>query len=272
MAHMGDDHQRAVESVMRAIDLVEERMMDDMGAGDMAAAAYYSNFYFSRLFSRATGHAPYDYLMRRRIAVAAEQVVATTRNITDIALDFGFEVPETFARAFRRCFGCLPSEARKLGSYRQSIARTRIDRSYVEAMLTSGWPIVDSFEVKDMIIVGEWHLYNPLISPQDLAAEMVMVIERDHLLLPKKICLGSRSTEMKSNGTNVPYFPLSATAISGGVWARFKIQATQDLERILEFAYRVWIPTTGYSFAPPYDLIEAKTDEWCLFLPLRPLT
>jgi AraC-like DNA-binding protein len=269
MPVIGGDNQRAIDSVMRAIDLVEARMAEDIGAQDMARAAYYSTFYFSRLFVRATGHAPYDYLMRRRVAVAAEQVVASPRSITDIALDFGFDAPETFARAFRRCFGCLPSEARKNGSYSQSIARTQITRPYVEAMLTHDPPVVDAKEVDDVIVEGEWCLGSAALSMRELAEGNVIVIERDDALLPRKILWGSRSTVRESNGRKTPVFPMSATAIAGGERARFRIHALKDLDHILEFAYRAWLPSAGYSLAPPFDLIEAETDGWSLLLPLQ---
>jgi AraC-like DNA-binding protein len=126
---------RAVDSTMRAVAFIEGRYAEAIGVSDIADAACYSPFYFSRLFSEATGHSPYDYLMRRRVALAAEALIAGSRGITEIALDHGFEVPDTFARAFRRCFGLLPSEARKVGAFPAVIARTKIERPYVEAML-----------------------------------------------------------------------------------------------------------------------------------------
>jgi AraC-like DNA-binding protein len=128
--------RRSVDSILRAALLVEERMGEDMGVRDMADAACYSPFYFSRIFAEGTGHSPYDYLMRRRVASAAARVVSGEGSLTEIALDHGFEVQEGFARAFRRCFGLLPSEARERGRYPVPIARTMIGAPYVEAMLS----------------------------------------------------------------------------------------------------------------------------------------
>jgi transcriptional regulator GlxA family with amidase domain len=45
---------RAADSVMRAVDFVEERKGENIGVREMAEAACYSPFYFSRLFARAT--------------------------------------------------------------------------------------------------------------------------------------------------------------------------------------------------------------------------
>jgi AraC-like DNA-binding protein len=127
--------KRAVDSVLRAVDFAERSLGEDIGLSDMAEAACYSPFYFSRLFVQATGHAPYDYLMRRRAAAAAEEIATGTASVVDVALAYGFGSPDTFARAFRRCFGLLPSEARRAGTYPRAVARTRISRGYVEGAL-----------------------------------------------------------------------------------------------------------------------------------------
>ncbi len=60
-------------------------------------------------------------------------IEAGGRSLTEIALERGFEVPDTFARAFRRCFGMLPSEARSLSGRRGPLSprgghRVRLSR------------------------------------------------------------------------------------------------------------------------------------------------
>ncbi len=260
---LDSDLERAARSVMRAVDFVEERMSEDIGAQDMAAAACYSAFYFSRLFVRATGHAPYDYLMRRRVAAAAERVASGGGSITDIALGFGFDVPDTFARAFRRCFGCLPSDARKDGGYPRSIARTRIDRPYVEAMLNEGPPSVAAESGRDMLVEGEWLSSGEEGGALAFAEGGIMVVERDECLRPRKMLVGLRfepagaAGRGRPEGLGAPAFPRSASFVAGGSRARFGVEGFGSLARAVEFAYRVWLPQSGRSAAPAFDLVEA---------------
>lgn len=270
------DSDRAVDSVMRAIDLVEERMGEDIGAQDMAAAACYSAFYFSRLFVRATGHAPYDYLMRRRVAAAAERIVSEDRSITDIALDCGFDVPDTFARAFRRCFGRLPSDARKDGGYARSIARTKIVRTYVEAMLMYGLPIAKAESAEDMAVEGEWLSAGEDGIMRSLAEGCIAVVERDEWLRPRRMLIGSRLPSPKPAergtpaGPGAPAFPRCATLVAGGRRARFGSTRPEALSRVVEFAYRAWLPSEGLAAVPDYDLVEVEAGGgWSLLLPLR---
>jgi AraC family transcriptional regulator len=102
--------------ICRALDLVEQRLTGEIGVADMARAAGYSLYHFCRTFNAATHHTPYDYLMRRRLAEAAREVMTTGRRILDIALDYQFNNPETFTRAFKRLLGLLPGDLRRQGT------------------------------------------------------------------------------------------------------------------------------------------------------------
>ena len=52
-----------------------------------------------------------EYIRRRRLAYAAAEL-ARDKRIIDIALDYGFETHNGFAKAFRRVYGCSPEAYR----------------------------------------------------------------------------------------------------------------------------------------------------------------
>lgn len=95
-----------------ALDTIEANLCEALTVADVASAVSVSLFHFSRSFSRATGHGPYDYLMRRRLCAAAGDLTAADEKIIDIAFKYQFQAAETFSRAFRRMFGLSPREAR----------------------------------------------------------------------------------------------------------------------------------------------------------------
>ena len=98
-----------------AIDFIEDHLRDDITVGDVARAVSLSVYYFCRSFNQATHHTPYDYLMRRRIAEAARELLQTDRKIIEIAYDYQFNNPETFSRAFKRVYDVQPNQWRKPG-------------------------------------------------------------------------------------------------------------------------------------------------------------
>ena len=78
-----------------------------------AGVAAYSLYHFCRVFGKFTRHTPHDYLMRRRMTLAAQDLVLQGRKVVDIALDYQFESHEGFTRAFYRIMGVAPMEARR---------------------------------------------------------------------------------------------------------------------------------------------------------------
>ena len=102
-----------IEAIARASELCEQRLREPVSVAEMADAACYSLFHFCRVFVLATGHTPHRYLLRRRLSESAAEVENSDRNLSEIAFDYCFGAPETYARAFRRVFGALPSDWRK---------------------------------------------------------------------------------------------------------------------------------------------------------------
>ncbi|MBZ0306698.1 MAG: AraC family transcriptional regulator [Anaerolineae bacterium] len=101
------------ETILRAIDLIESHLQESITVAEMAESVSYSLYHFCRMFSKFTRHTPYDYLMRRRMTLAAHQVITTQQKIVDIAFAYQFESHEGFTRAFQRMFGLCPTEARR---------------------------------------------------------------------------------------------------------------------------------------------------------------
>lgn len=126
-----------LDPISQALDLVEENLRSSVTVASMARAAGYSLYHFCRVFNLITQHTPYDYLMRRRLSEAARALLETDEKIIDIALDFQFNGPETFSRAFRRMFGTLPSQARKAGNVDSRRLLPRLSPAYLEH-LSSG--------------------------------------------------------------------------------------------------------------------------------------
>ena len=68
---------------------------------------------FERRFSQTFRMNPRTYLVRMRVAIAAERLCATTRRATEIALEVGFYDHSDFSRQFRRIMGVPPTEYRR---------------------------------------------------------------------------------------------------------------------------------------------------------------
>jgi AraC-like DNA-binding protein len=99
------------ESVKKSIAFIESNLQNDIGVWDVANSVSYSQFYFSREFSRHTQISIYDYILKRKISESYKYLFATNSKIVDLAFRYGFQSHEVYTRAFRKMFGENPSEA-----------------------------------------------------------------------------------------------------------------------------------------------------------------
>jgi AraC family transcriptional regulator len=81
---------------------------------DLADAAGFSAFHFSRMFAGMVGESPGELLKRLRLERAALALKSRQR-VTEVAFEAGYESLEAFSRAFRSAFGHTPSAFSKTG-------------------------------------------------------------------------------------------------------------------------------------------------------------
>ena len=95
--------------VLRHMEASSEQALSIAG---LAREAGLSRYHFLRMFKRATGITPHQWLLRTRLRHAAERLVATLDPVTEIALDVGFDDLSNFIRSFRAEFGVSPRRYR----------------------------------------------------------------------------------------------------------------------------------------------------------------
>ena len=98
------------ESVKESIAFIESNLENDIGVLDVANAVSYSQFYFSRAFSKLTYISIYDYIVRRKISESYKYLLKTNSKIIDVAYKYGFKSHGVYTRAFKKVFGTNPSE------------------------------------------------------------------------------------------------------------------------------------------------------------------
>lgn len=82
---------------------------------ELAAVANFSPFHFHRIYRALAGESVMATVRRVRLTQAANRLAAGVGSITEIALDVGYESPQSFARAFRDFFRIRPSEFLRRG-------------------------------------------------------------------------------------------------------------------------------------------------------------
>ena len=102
------EHSGWLENMNRAVTFFEESLTGEVDVEHAAQIACCSSYHFQRIFSFLAGVPLSEYIRRRRLTLAAFDLQAGKR-VLDVALDYGYESPEAFARAFKRLHGVMPS-------------------------------------------------------------------------------------------------------------------------------------------------------------------
>ena len=108
----------------KAISYIRSSYADDLTIADVADHAGFCTDYFNRLFRARTGFTVMEYVRFLRLSRAAVLLRSTSRDITDIAFECGYETHESFTRAFGSQYGRSPSEYR---SYYETVPLTYAD-------------------------------------------------------------------------------------------------------------------------------------------------
>ena len=93
--------------------LLASRLSERITLDDVACAVNASPVHLSRVFQQQTGVPIHRYLNRLRLRTAFERLEGGAKDLTVLALEFGFSSHSHFTDAFRREFGHCPSLVRK---------------------------------------------------------------------------------------------------------------------------------------------------------------
>lgn len=104
-----------LERLNSAIDYIEVNICDEINFDRVAQIACCSVNHFHRMFSFITGITLSEYTRRRRLTLAALELVNSEIRIIDLAVKYGYDSPDSFTRAFQKMHGITPSYARKTG-------------------------------------------------------------------------------------------------------------------------------------------------------------
>lgn len=114
------------EGIANAIAYIEENLTEDIDMNKVAEKAFVSSFYFQKIFNALCGFTVGEYIRNRRLTLAAQELCSTPIKVIDAALKYGYDSPDSFARAFTKFHGINPSAAREPGSKLNSFAPLKI--------------------------------------------------------------------------------------------------------------------------------------------------
>ena len=276
-------------AISQALDFVERHLKADVSVADMAGAASYSLYHFSRVFNRLVHHTPYDYLMRRRLSESARERIESDKRIIDIAFDYQFNNPETYSRAFQRMFGLQPSQWKEREQIDRRLLMNRLTRAHLEYMDRTGPPRPALVTWEARRVVGVMTLVQSeraLPLQEVLAAELRRIDARpagDHYYAITWYPHDWRSQGMlrllavELAAGSMPPTALAEWTIPAARYVHFAHRGRpEERDLMADYIYQTWLPKSGERLAYPFEVerfdrsvFEAQPpDTWAVYVPL----
>lgn len=264
-----------MDSLQRAINYMEDNIMESISIEDIANQANVSVYHFQRMFMILTDISVGDYLRRRRLTLAAQELFRGSCKVIDLAYKYGYETPEAFTKAFRKHHGVSPSEARKYSGTLTSYSRLTIQVSLKGAepmkfrmVEREGFQVIGMKRqfscINDENLIGIPKLWNEVNS--DGTVDTLANLNNGDIKGILGVCVANNET--KSTG-NIEYWV--ATEYEGDIpdvffnlqipsskWVVFEVHGPMPdaMQKAWKQIFSEWFPTSGYepSNAPELEV------------------
>ncbi|VXB49299.1 AraC family transcriptional regulator [Nocardioides sp. AX2bis] len=267
-----------IAALNQAVDAVETQLADDpsvaFDAADVAAALGTTEHHLRRMFSSLAGMPLSDYVRRRRMALAAADLVRTRTDLLTLAVRYGYGSTEAFGRAFRAVHAVGPRDVRRDGGPLRTQPRIRFHLT-VEGSVPMDTRTTD---LPDLRLVGHAARVplvhagvNPHIAehvagipPEETArlkelndTEPTGVLAVSHDLDPDR-AEGTELTYLHGVATTrVPPAGLDVLEVPAGTWAVFRTEGPhpEALQEAWAATATTWFPSQPWRLRPGPEIV-----------------
>ena len=244
-----------MEGIQASIDYIERNLTEALDIEEIARTAALSPFYHQRIFGALCGLTVGEYIRARRMTLAAQELAGSDVRVLDIALKYGYDSPDSFAKAFQRFHGISPSQAKAPGASLRSYAPLHIKITWRGGNMLD-YRIV---EKAPFTVVGIHRRFHSDTSYQEIPKYW------DEWMKDKKGLMGVFGICMNQNGKDFDYWiadlytpwedipeGCETCQIPGSLWAQFlcKGPLPDSLQTVNTQIWTEWLPAlNGYTLA-----------------------
>lgn len=119
-------------SILRTVDYIENRITDELTLDELSKEATFSKFHFTRIFKAITKETVNEYIRKRRLTLAAKELIETSTPLIQIALTYGYTSQAAFSRAFKIYTGITPQSYRKKGIHHHNLYKEALSETILQ--------------------------------------------------------------------------------------------------------------------------------------------
>ncbi len=249
-----------IEGFQQSIDHIEKNLSEELDIEEIAAKAALSPFYYQRIFGAMCGMTVGEYIRSRRMTLAAQELTCSDKKVIDIAAKYGYDSPDSFAKAFQRFHGITPAQAKSSGASLRPLAPLHI-KITLEGGNMLEYKII---EKAPFTVVGVRKSFNSETSYKEIPKFW------GEWLSDMKGLKGMFGLCSDMDGRNFDYWiadlyepwkeipeGCETYQIPGGLWAQFKCKGPlpDSMQSVNTQIWSEWLPALqGYELAGNYSL------------------
>ncbi|WP_018549093.1 AraC family transcriptional regulator [Streptomyces sp. LaPpAH-108] len=266
-----------LERLNHVMDRIEQGLDGSVDVEELARVAATSVYHLRRMFSALAGMPLSEYVRRRRLTLAAAEVVAGRETLLDIALRYGYGSGEAFARAFRAMHGVGPGEARRTGATLSSQPRMSF-----RLVIEGSGDMRHRIEEKPEFGVVGFKARVPLVhqGPNRAIMDFVRGIDKEELARLAKlsdqepegiVAVCDDLDPSRAEGTELDYYHgvitsapapghLATLAVPAGTWAVFGVSGPlpDAVQLLWRDVFTQWFPSNPYAGRPGPEILRVR--------------
>lgn len=258
------------------LERIEEDLQTELDIGELARECGMSVYEFRRVFTFVAGISLGEYIRKRRLSMAAAELVSTGVSVTQLAAKYGYDSPSAFSRAFREFHGISPSEAAKTGSFR---VMTGI---HLQLQATGGTEIPCTLRSLSAFSVQGLQQHSPLTDTECCEAVWSAFYDAGIPVSGDKLYAvyeNQADSVLCTIGTALPCPDApDRITVPESLWAVFTLHTTQDeaVNRFYKDVLQQWLRSMPYARRlglPNVEVypVDMETDgfAWELWIPIE---
>ena len=255
----------SLERMNQALAYIEEQLAGEIDFKQVERLALCSEYHFRRMFSFLAGVTLSEYIRRRRLTLAAFELVDSDALVLDTALKYGYNSPDAFTRAFYSLHGVTPTEARNSGQSLKAYPRMTF-QLIVKGVHEMKYRIIEKEEFNIVGLTKRVPLIYEGVNPeiaamwQSLDMDTIQTLKALSNVEPMGMISASTNfSEGRQDGGELDHYIGAATTqeppdnlarleVPASTWAVFESIGPfpETLQNIWGRIYSEWFPSSDY--------------------------
>ncbi len=271
------------ESLNKVVEAIEENLTNEIDYKELAKIVGTSSYTLQRIFVFLTNITLTEYIRKRRLSKAAEELISTDIKIIDLSIKYQYDSPISFSNSFKKMHGISPNNLRTSNTSIKIFPKIEFK------------PIFETIDELEYRVIE--------LEKQKLYGITTGVIDRKDFKAIKELFEKSRKEKIldfiidNSNGKQLYYGAIIDIynndicnkkiyyilgiknrkdfiniEIPEATWACFKVKNKEqkDILRLYNTIYTKWLPSSKYTEILNYPNLEIYYKNYCeICIPVR---